>query len=124
VRKQYHFRDGPDGLRAWDVDRLVELARDLPIIRVPLSALRELDEPYWYGHGTIPTSRSVAEHAKLINEADLEFPIILSSDGRIMDGMHRAAKALMQDVTSLPAKQFKQNPEPDYIGVNPDDLPY
>jgi hypothetical protein len=29
VRKQYHFRPSRDGLLAWDVDRLVELARDL-----------------------------------------------------------------------------------------------
>ena len=124
MRKQYHFRDGPDGLRAWDVDRLVELAKDLPVVQVPLSAVRELDEPYWYGHGAVPTCRSVAEHAQLINETDLEFPIILSSDGRVMDGMHRAAKAVMQNIASLPAKQFSQDPEPDYVGVHPDDLPY
>jgi hypothetical protein len=124
VRKQYHFRDGPNGLRAWDVHRLVELAKDLPIAQVSTSALAELDEPYWYGDGTVPTCRSVAAHAKLINEADLRFPIILSSDGRIMDGMHRAAKAEMQNITSLPAKRFDQDPEPDYVGVSPDDLPY
>jgi hypothetical protein len=124
VRKQYHFRDGPDGLRAWDVDRLVELAKDLPVVQVPLSAVRELDEPYWYGYGAVPTCRSVAEHAQLIDETDLEFPIILSSDGRVMDGMHRAAKAVMQNIANLPAKQFSQDPEPDYVGVHPDDLPY
>jgi hypothetical protein len=124
VRKQYHFRDGPNGLRAWDVDRLVELAKDLPVVQVPLSAVGELDEPYWYGQGNIPTCRSVAEHAKLIDEADLKFPIILSSDGRVMDGMHRVAKAVMQNISNLPAKRFSQDPEPDYVGVDPDDLPY
>ena len=124
MRKQYHFRDGPNGLRAWDVHRLVEHAKDLPVVQVPISGLREFDEPYWYGHGTIPTCRSIAEHAKLIDESDLKFPIILSSDGRVMDGMHRVAKALMQNITDLPAKQFSQDPEPDYVGVNPDDLPY
>lgn len=124
MRRQYHFRDGPGGLRAWDVHRLVELAKDLPTVKVPLSAIRELDEPFWYEHGSVPTCRSVAEHAKLINETDLTFPLILSSDGRIMDGMHRAAKAVMQNIDSLPAKQFSQDPEPDYVGVDPDDLPY
>ena len=94
------------------------------MVEVPLSAIRELDEPYWYGHGSVPTCRSVAGHAKLINETDLKFPLILSSDGRIMDGMHRVAKAAMQNIDSLPAKQFSQDPEPDYVGVDPDDLPY
>lgn len=124
MRKQYHFRPGPNGLQAWDVNRLANLAKDLPLIYVETSSIKELDEPYWYGLGTVPTCRSVAEHVKLINETDLEFPIILSSDGRVMDGMHRAAKAVVLNISRLPARQFKQDPEPDYIGVDPDDLPY
>ena len=124
MRKQYHFRQGPEGLRAWSVDRLVALTESLPLIQVPVAAIRELDEAYWYDHGYAPTCRSVAEHARLINEADLRFPIILSADGRVMDGMHRVAKALIQKVDSLPAKQFAQDPAPDHIGVQPDDLPY
>jgi hypothetical protein len=89
-----------------------------------LYAVMTLDEPYWHGNGAVPTCRSVAEHAKLINDTDLNFPLILSSDGRIMDGMHRAAKAVMEGIDSLPAKRFGQDPEPDYVGLNPDDLPY
>src|SRR3974377_2206823 len=100
MRKQYHFRNGPDGLRAWDVDRLVEAAERLPVVHIPLSSIKELDEPYWYDHGYVPTCRSIAEHAKLINETDLRYPIILSSDGRVMDGMHRVAKAAMQNIDS------------------------
>jgi hypothetical protein len=38
--------------------------------------------------------------------------------------MHRAAKAVMQNMTKISAKQFHQDPEPDYVGVDPDDLPY
>lgn len=124
MRKQYHFRPGPDGLRAWDVDRLVALTKGLPVIEVPLSAITELDRPYWYDHGAVPTCRSVAEHARLIGEADLSFPIILSSDGGVMDGMHRVAKAAMQGHSSVSARQFTQDPDPDYIGVDPDKLPY
>lgn len=124
MRKQYHFRPGPDGLRAWDVDRLVALTKGLPVIQVPLSAIAELDKPYWYDHGAAPTCRSVAEHARLINEADLSFPIILSSDGGVMDGMHRVAKAALQGHSSVSARQFTQDPDPDYVGADPDKLPY
>lgn len=124
MRKQYHFRPGPDGLRAWDVDRLVALTKDFPVIEVPLSAIHELDKPYWYDHGAVPTCRSIAEHARLINEADLAFPIILSSDGGVMDGMHRVAKAAMEGRCSISALQFAQDPEPDYVGVDPDKLTY
>jgi hypothetical protein len=124
LRKQYHFRPGPDGLRAWDIDRLVALAEPLPVIAVAVASIRELDETYWYDHGYAPTCRSVAEHAQLIEEADLSFPILLSSDGRVMDGMHRVAKALIRNLASLPAKRFVQDPEPDHVGIAPDDLPY
>ena len=102
----------------------LEGAEPLPTIEVPLSAIRELDEPYWSHDGTPLTCRDIAEHAQLIDEADLGYPIILSSDGRVMDGMHRAVKALMRNLTHLPAKQFAQDPEPDHVGVDPDDLPY
>ena len=124
MRKQYHFRPGPNGIRAWDVDRLIALAKDLPVGQVPVSAIRELDESYWFDDGNAVTCRDVVEHARLINEADLSFPIILSSDGRVMDGMHRVAKAALQNLGSLPAKRFAEDPEPDYVGVEPDDLPY
>ncbi|HEY2874105.1 MAG TPA: hypothetical protein VGJ56_19425 [Reyranella sp.] len=124
MRKQYHFRSSPDGLLAWDVDRLVELTEPLPVVQVPLAAIRELDEAYWFDHGYAPTCRAVAEHARLIDEADLRYPIILSADGGVMDGMHRVAKALIQKVDRLPAKRFVQDPAPDHIGVSPDDLPY
>src|SRR3982751_127009 len=124
LRKQYHFRPGPDGLRAWDVHRLIALAEPRPVIEVPPAAIGELDEPYWFDHGYAPTCRAVAEHARLIHEVDLRFPIILSADGRVMDGMHRVAKALLLNLDSLLAKRFNEDPAPDHVGIAPDDLPY
>jgi hypothetical protein len=121
VRKQYHFRPSAAGLRAWDIDRLVALSKHLEEQLVPVASIRELDEPYW---GQPITCRNVAEHARLIEEADLGCPIILSSDGRIMDGMHRVLKALMRGESHIRAVRFLTDPEPDFVGVDPDDLPY
>ena len=125
MRPQYHFRRSPQGLCAWSVRRLVELSRDLPRVHVALSAIRELDQPYWSNEGTqILTCREVVDHARLMLDCDLAFPIILSSDGRVMDGMHRVCKALLENRTEIEAVCFIHDPEPDYIGVHPDDLPY
>src|SRR5689334_17486217 len=121
MRKQYHFRPGPTGLRAWDIDRLVALSRHLVSQPVPIASIRELDESYW---GASMTCRQVAEHARLIHEAAIGYPVILSSDGRIMDGMHRVLKALMQGESHIPAVRFLTDPEPDFVGVDPDELPY
>ena len=56
--------------------------------------------------------------------ADLAYPIILDSAGRVMDGMHRVSKALMQGATQIAAVQFEQDPAPDYVDCDPDLLPY
>jgi len=125
MRKQYHFRPSERGLQAWDVERLVALSRGLPRQRVPLAEIQEIDEPYWFSHeGAVPTCRAVLEHARLIEETDLAFPIILSSNGRVMDGMHRVAKAVLQGRAEIEAVRFLDDPEPDYVGVDPDRLPY
>ena len=122
MRKQYHFRSGEVGLRAWDIDRLVRLSGHLQPELVTLAGLGEIDETYW---GQPMTCRDVAEHARLINESDFRYPIILSRDGRIMDGMHRVLKALLEGRSAIAAVRFETDPEPDYVGVvDPDDLPY
>jgi hypothetical protein len=125
VRAQYYFRMSPQGLCAWDVRRLVEFSRGLPVTRVPLGEIRELDEPYWAGYsGGQLTCRAVVEHACLMQECDLDFPTILSNDGRVMDGMHRVCRALLDGRDAIDAVRFVEDPKPDYVGVKPDDLPY
>jgi hypothetical protein len=124
MRPQYHFRNSSEGLFAWNVHRLVEQSRSLTREQVPLSAIRELDEPYWNSDGTRMTCREVVDHARLMQDCDLGHPIILSSDGRVMDGMHRVCKALLENRTEIEAVRFVHDPAPDYIGVHPDDLPY
>jgi len=99
------------------VDRLVSLSRDLVPELVPIEDIREIDETYWSGS---MTSREVAEHARLIQEADLVYPVILSSDGRIMDGMHRVLKALLTGLSHVTAVRFRSDPLPDYVGVDPE----
>lgn len=125
MRAQYHFRMTPRGLCAWNVHNLIKLSGSFVPERVPLSSIRELDEPYWENESARKmTCRDVVDHARLMLDCDLAFPVILSSDGRVMDGMHRICKALLQGLSEIEAVRFVQDPEPDYIGVHPDDLPY
>jgi hypothetical protein len=125
MRAQYHFRDSPAGLCAWSVHRLVGLSNGLVREPVLLSSIRELDESYWAGGiNQRLTCREIVDHARLMLESDLAFPVILSSDGRVMDGMHRICKALLQGLDHIEAVRFLRDPEPDFIGVHPDDLPY
>jgi hypothetical protein len=125
VRKQYNFWPGEHGLDAWDVDRLIELSRDLPVIEVAIASIVEVDSTYWFDYGSQqPTVRSVAEHARLIAEVDVSWPIILAADGRVMDGMHRVARGIMDGRETVRAVRFAGPIEPDYRDCSPDDLPY
>lgn len=125
MRKQHHFMPSERGLLAWDVHRLTELSQGLPRRRVALSQIGEIDEVYWFdGHDERPTCRKVLEHMKLIQEVDLSFPVILAADGRVMDGMHRVARALSEGREEIEAVRFEHTPDPDYVDCNPKDLPY
>jgi len=125
MRQQYHFRSTENGVLIWDVHRLVELAKTLPTSEVSLSDIRELDETFWFElNDDQPTCRRIAQHAKLINDTDLSYPIIMSSDGRVMDGMHRVCKALIEGRDTILAVRFDMDPKHDYVDVSPDDLPY
>jgi hypothetical protein len=124
MRKQYFFLPSKNGYFAWDVDRLVEKSYGLPIISVPLERIKELDEAFWFQGNTMPTCRSIVEHVKLINASDLNFPIIISIHGQVMDGMHRVSKALLLGHDTIPAVKFEEEIPPDYEDVFEDELPY
>jgi hypothetical protein len=124
VRKQYHFRPGERGLDAWDVDNLIRAGADLPVTEVALDTITEVDTDYWFPFGPVPTVRRIVDQVRLIQEVDLSYPIILGSDGRVMDGMHRVARAILDGRTSIEAVRFVVEPQPDYRDCSPHDLPY
>lgn len=125
MRKQYSLLDSERGLLAWDVHRLIELARDLPRLVVSLDAIREYDEAYWFdGERERPTVRRIVAHMRLVEAADLAHPITLGADGRVMDGMHRVAKARLAGRETIEAVRFERDPEPDFVGRSADELPY
>jgi hypothetical protein len=72
-----------------------ELTKLLPVKDLALSLIHELNECFWF-EGARPTCREAAIHAKLIAETDLNHPIILCADGRVMDGMHRGRRYLVR----------------------------
>ena len=125
VRKQYHFWPAEDGFDAWDVDRLIALSRGLPIEQVAVADITEIDTTYWFdGDEEIATVRKVVEHARLIAEVDASYPIILGPDGRVMDGMHRVARALLEGRPEITAVRLVALPVPDYQDCQPRELPY
>lgn len=123
MRQQYHFWPSAEGYDAWDVQRLIRLAAELPVITVPVESVPDLDTPYWAFPGDrLPTAREIVGHLRLVLDVDPSYPIILGSDGRLMDGMHRVARALLERRTEIRAVRFPVDPQPDIHDCNPNDL--
>ncbi|EPF75088.1 hypothetical protein GCM10025882_02600 [Acinetobacter gyllenbergii] len=91
--------------------------------KVLLADIQELSEAYWFSEQS-PTTQQIIEHVQLIQDADLSYPIILCAQGRVMDGMHRVAKACLLQQVDILAVQFEQTPEPNFINMDADDLDY
>ena len=61
--------------------------------RGPVDSIADVDTDFWFKFGPTPTVRRIIDQIRLIEEVDLSYPIILGVDGRVMDGMHRIARA-------------------------------
>ena len=123
MRKQYHFRQVGDDTYIWDVHRLVKLSQNFKIQQIPVNDIQELNEAYWFPKSA-PTTQQIIEHLQLVNAADLSYLIILCASGRVMDGMHRVAKACISNQSHILAVQFEQTPKPDFINIDADLLDY
>ena len=94
------------GRHVWSVPRLFELARDLPVMEIPLEHLN-----MWHKYESL-TLREMVMHMNAVNAADLGRPIILDEDGEIMDGRHRVMKAILTGAETIMAVRFYENPIP------------
>ena len=94
------------GRHMWSVPRLFELARNLPVMDVPLDHLS-----LYYTYDKL-TLREMVMHMKAVNDADLDTPIILDEDGELMDGRHRLMKAMLTGEETIKAVRFDENPSP------------
>lgn len=126
MRKQYHFWPGEHGGRdAWDVDRLIEWSAGLPVTEIPIESIDEIDSVYWFDDdGERPTVRRIVDHIRLVEAVDPAYPIILGHDGRVMDGMHRIVRAMLDGRTTIRAVRFPEPLEPDHVNCRPEDLSY
>jgi hypothetical protein len=94
------------GNHEWSVARLFTLAKDLPVMTIPL------DHLYIYHKYSDLSLREMVGHMKSVIDADLKFPIILDEDGELMDGRHRIMKALLENKKTIKAVRFEENPTP------------
>lgn len=101
----YYSRCDDNGpTRFWRASTLWRASKDLPVKTIPIASLLEGDWVEEYRRDELDR----------VMASDLSYPIILSSDGRLMDGYHRVAHAVILGHTTIQAVQFETDPPPDH----------
>jgi hypothetical protein len=107
IQKFSRIEDGQRcqlGNNYWYVARLITLAKDLKVMKIPLEHMN-----VYYNYEKL-TLREMVMHMNAVNDADLDYPIILDEDGEVMDGRHRIMKALLNGEKTIKAVRFDENP--------------
>lgn len=121
AKKKSCYGEVREGIqRIWYVEKLWALGETLPITEVTISEIEGVDQVTWFHEGgPQPTCREITKHCRRILDADLSYPILLREDYRVLDGMHRIAKCLLEGRETIEAKILEPMPEPDEIHTWP-----
>ncbi len=119
--KKRMYGEAGDGVqRVWYVERLWALSEGLPTTQVAIEDIDAVDQVTWFHEGgPRPTCREITKHCRRIMDADLSYPIILRADHRVLDGMHRISRCLLEGRETIDAKIIDPMPEPDEINPWP-----
>jgi len=92
-------------------DSLHKAAEHIPVTTYHINTEKILEEMIMW---KLKSFHDFLVHFERVAGADLATPLILRSDGYVMDGWHRIIKAIHEGITELPAKKFIEDPEPDF----------
>lgn len=108
----FHENDWVAGGKRWKTASLIQAARDQGCeeFDLPLSAVDLCFRPFDAGD-----MDGFIYHANRVNLTNLDYPIIIDWFGRICDGWHRIAKAILEGRETVRAVRLKRAVEPDFI---------
>ena len=103
LSENYYRRDNT----TWDIPTLIAHCKekDYQVFDLPLAAI-----PLGYTPLVVKDFKSFIQHCKRVQEANLEYPIILDDEGSVADGYHRIAKAIMNGDTTIKAIRMEEMP--------------
>lgn len=82
---------------SWRISDLQALIKDEPVFDLPLEWIDIASYSFDVEKGLFDFAR----HMKHVQEASLEFPIIMDEWGAILDGRHRIVKALLEGAVTI-----------------------
>lgn len=103
--------------RTWHLNKIWRLSEPLKKQKIKVSEL--WDERYskawcWQHEDEELNNLFFLHHMRRVLNADLNYPIILSEEKLIFDGVHRLVKAKHLNLEYIDCVQFKKDPECHY----------
>jgi hypothetical protein len=101
--------------RQWNLKQLWEASENLQVKTIQVSKLwesRYKNVWCWQHEEEILNNEFFLHHMERVLNADLNYPIILSEENYIFDGVHRLMKAKHLNLEYIQCKQFKKDPIP------------
>ena len=100
----------------WSAKYLYQKVKELGISCESV-CLRHLDlSGLPWQDGTIPNLDLYLYHAVRVNDANPNIPIIMRTDGQIIDGWHRVVRAIIDGRENIMAYRFETYIEPEIMG--------
>ena len=97
-----YVRDGK--IYQWEVSYLWKISEGKDVMEIPIQQLfNNLDQRSWFYDTNPPSVIEMLSHCRRIVQANLEYPIIIDKYGIVIDGLHRLAKAYIEDKKSIKA---------------------
>ena len=99
--------------RQWNLDIIWELSNNLPKRKIKVSELwnkRYKKAWCWQHEGEELNNQFFLHHMERVLKADLNYPIILSEEKLIFDGVHRLVKARHLGLEYIECRMFTKDP--------------
>jgi len=94
------------GKKYWSVTDLWKAADKIKPVKVPLQGINISEE-----RALANSVYELVDEMKRVLRADLSYPILLTPEGEICDGVHRLSKALLKDKKYIMVKRFTVMPD-------------
>lgn len=93
----------------YDISTLIQYCKEkeYPVFDMPLAGILLENLPF-----ECENFLSFCNHVKRIENASLQYPIIIDALGYVADGWHRIAKAIINGETTIKAVRIMKMPQP------------
>lgn len=101
--------------RQWSLDYIWSVSNDIETEYISIDFLWETmykDIYVWLDENEELTNTHFLHHLERVMDADLNYPIILSEENYILDGVHRLIKSKYLGLKSIMCKKFVFDPLP------------